>query len=40
MTEGTITLYLHDTETLQKLMQNLMKVKEIIKVTRIDRFED
>ena len=40
MTEGTIMLYLHDTETLHKLIENLMKVKEIIKVARIDRFNE
>ncbi len=40
MTEGTIMLYLHDTQTLQKLIDNLMKIKEIIKVTRIDRFNE
>lgn len=40
MTEGTVMLYLHDTETLQLLLKNLMSIKEIIKVTRIDRFEE
>jgi GTP pyrophosphokinase len=40
MTDGTIMLYLHDTQTLHKLIENLMKVKEIIKVTRIDRFDE
>jgi GTP pyrophosphokinase len=40
MTEGTVMLYVHDTQTLQKLIDNLMKIKEIIKVTRIERFED
>jgi GTP pyrophosphokinase len=40
MTEGTIMLYLHDTQTLDKLLENLMKLKEIIKVTRIDRFNE
>jgi len=40
MTEGTIMLYLHDTQTLHKLLENLMKIKEIIKVTRVDRFKE
>jgi guanosine-3',5'-bis(diphosphate) 3'-pyrophosphohydrolase len=40
MTEGTIMLYLHDTQTLHKLIENLMGVKEIMKVTRIDRFNE
>jgi GTP diphosphokinase / guanosine-3',5'-bis(diphosphate) 3'-diphosphatase len=40
MTEGTIMLYLHDTQTLHKLTENLMKIKEIIKVSRIDRFNE
>ncbi len=40
MTEGIIMLYLHDTQTLHKLLENLMKIKEIIKVSRIDRFEE
>jgi GTP pyrophosphokinase len=40
MTEGKIMLYLHDTQTLHKLIENLMKVKEIIKVTRLDRFSE
>lgn len=40
MTEGTIMLYVHDTQTLQKLIENLQKLKEIIKVTRIDRFQE
>jgi GTP pyrophosphokinase len=40
MTEGTVMLYLHDTQTLSKLLENLMKIKEIIKVTRIDRFNE
>jgi len=40
ITEGTIMLYLHDTQTLQKLVENLMKIKEIIKVSRIDRFKE
>lgn len=40
MTEGTIMLYVHDTQTLQKVIENLMKIKEIIKVTRIDRFQE
>lgn len=40
MTEGKIMLYLHDTQTLHKLIENLMKIKEIIKVTRIDRFAE
>jgi len=40
MTEGTVMLYLHDTQTLQLLVENLMKIKEIIKVTRIDRFQE
>jgi GTP pyrophosphokinase len=40
MTEGTVMLYLHDTQTLQKLLENLMKIKEIIKVVRIDRFHE
>lgn len=40
MTEGSVMLYVHDLETLHKLIDNLMKIKEIIKVTRIDRFED
>lgn len=40
MTDGTVMLYLHDTQTLHKLIENLMKIKEIIKVTRIDRFDD
>lgn len=40
MTEGTIMLYLHDTQTLQKLIENLMNIKEIIKVTRVDRFNE
>ena len=40
MTEGTIMLYLYDTQTLQKLIENLMNIKEIIKVTRIDRFHE
>ncbi|MCK7532601.1 MAG: hypothetical protein MZV63_17000 [Marinilabiliales bacterium] len=31
MTEGTVMLYLHDTQTLHKLIENLMKIKEIIK---------
>jgi GTP diphosphokinase / guanosine-3',5'-bis(diphosphate) 3'-diphosphatase len=38
ITEGTVMLYLHDTQTLDKLLENLMKIKEIINVTRIDRF--
>ncbi|MFO7613178.1 MAG: RelA/SpoT family protein [Bacteroidales bacterium] len=40
MTEGTILLYVHDTQTLQKLISNLLKIKDIIKVTRLDRFDD
>jgi GTP pyrophosphokinase len=40
MTEGSVMLYVHDVQTLQKLIDNLMKIKEIIKVNRIDRFED
>jgi len=40
MTEGRVMLYLHDTQTLDKLLENLMKIKEIIKVTRIDRFNE
>jgi GTP pyrophosphokinase len=40
MTEGTVMLYLHDTQTLNKLLENLLKIKEIIKVTRIDRFNE
>jgi len=40
MTEGTVMLYLHDTQTLSKLLENLLKIKEIIKVTRIDRFNE
>jgi GTP pyrophosphokinase len=40
MTEGTVMLYLHDAQTLQKLLENLMKIKEIIKVVRIDRFNE
>jgi GTP diphosphokinase / guanosine-3',5'-bis(diphosphate) 3'-diphosphatase len=40
MTEGTVMLYLHDTQTLHKLIDNLMKIKEIIKVSRIDRFSE
>ncbi len=40
MTEGTVMLYLHDTQTLHRLLENLRKVKEIIKVTRIDRFNE
>ena len=40
MTEGKVMLYLHDTQTLHKLIENLMKIKEIIKVTRIDRFAE
>jgi GTP pyrophosphokinase len=40
MTEGTVMLYLHDTQTLHKLLENLLKIKEIIKVTRIDRFNE
>jgi GTP pyrophosphokinase len=40
MTDGKIMLYLHDTQTLHKLIENLMKMKEIIKVTRIDRFAE
>jgi GTP diphosphokinase / guanosine-3',5'-bis(diphosphate) 3'-diphosphatase len=40
ITEGTVMLYLHDTQTLQNLLENLQKIKEIIKVTRIDRFNE
>ncbi|MBW6460232.1 MAG: RelA/SpoT family protein [Bacteroidales bacterium] len=40
MTKGTIMLYVHDTQTLQKLITNLLSIKDIIKVTRLDRFED
>jgi GTP pyrophosphokinase len=40
ITEGTVMLYLHDTQTLQHLLENLQKIKEIIKVTRIDRFNE
>jgi GTP pyrophosphokinase len=40
MTEGTVMLYLHDTQTLHKLLENLMNIKEIIKVSRIDRFDE
>jgi hypothetical protein len=40
MTEGTVMLYLHDTQTLSKLLENLLKIKEIIKVARIERFNE
>jgi GTP pyrophosphokinase len=40
MTEGKVMLYMHDAQTLQKLLENLRKIKEIIKVTRIDRFSE
>ena len=39
MTEGSVMLYVHDTQLLNKVIENLLKLKEVIKVTRIDRFE-
>ncbi len=40
MTEGSVMLYVNDTEALNKVIENLMKVKEVIKVSRIDRFKE
>jgi GTP pyrophosphokinase len=40
MTEGAVMLYVNDTLALDKVMENLRKVKEVIKVSRIDRFEE
>jgi GTP diphosphokinase / guanosine-3',5'-bis(diphosphate) 3'-diphosphatase len=37
MTEGTILFYVHDSETLKKVTDNLKKINEIIKVSRLDR---
>ncbi len=34
----TITLYVSDTDGLKKLIQRLKKIKEVIKITRLDRF--
>lgn len=36
-TEGVIMLYVHDTDSLKKLIESLRKVKEIVKVKRLDR---
>jgi GTP pyrophosphokinase len=40
MTEGNVMLYVNDTQALNKVIENLMKVKEVIKVSRIDRFKE
>jgi guanosine-3',5'-bis(diphosphate) 3'-pyrophosphohydrolase len=39
MTEGTIMIYVHDTNSLNKLIDNLKNLKEIIKISRIDRID-
>jgi GTP pyrophosphokinase len=39
MTEGTIMLYVHDTDSLHEMMKNLMNLKEIVKVARLDRLD-
>ena len=35
----TMTLYVHNTNSLKKLIQYLKKTKGVIKVTRLDKFE-
>jgi GTP pyrophosphokinase len=40
MTEGSVMLYVNDTQALTKVIENLMKLKEVIKVSRIDRFQE
>ena len=40
MTEGSVMLYVNDTQALTKVIETLMKLKEVIKVTRIDRFKE
>jgi GTP pyrophosphokinase len=37
LTEAVIMLYIEDTESLNKLMDNLKKIPEIQKITRVDR---
>jgi GTP pyrophosphokinase len=37
MTEGTVLFYVHDSETLKKVLDSLKKINEIIKVSRLDR---
>jgi GTP pyrophosphokinase len=36
-TEGTIMVYVQDTTSLNKLINNLKKIKELVSVTRLDR---
>lgn len=40
MTEGSVMLYVNDTQALTRVIETLMKLKEVIKVTRIDRFQE
>jgi hypothetical protein len=37
MTQGTVLFYVHDNQTLKKVIDGLKKIKEIIKVSRLDR---
>jgi len=37
MTEGTILFYVHDNQILKKVIDSLKSIKEIIKVSRLDR---
>lgn len=37
MTEGAILFYVHDNHTLKRVMESLKSIKEIIKISRLDR---
>jgi GTP pyrophosphokinase len=39
MTEGKVMLYVQDSKSLNKLIDNLRKIKEIVKVSRLDRMD-
>ncbi len=39
ITEGTVMIYVHDTISLNKLILHLKRIKEVIKVNRIDRMD-
>ncbi|MFH2142465.1 MAG: ACT domain-containing protein, partial [Bacteroidota bacterium] len=38
--EGEIDIYVHNTEDLNELIQNLKKIKGVNKVARIENIED
>ncbi len=37
-TEGKILFYVHDTDSLKKVVESLKNIKEIVKINRLDRF--